>query len=137
MSDSKGLKCIINGIFFNSISKAAKYFNINPNTLRYKISKSENNEIILNQDKIKINGIEFNTISEASIYFNIPESTISYRIKNGIGLTSESKTKKVNCEIDGIIYKSIGEAVKLLNIPENTLRYRLKSDSFPNYKLIR
>lgn len=135
ITKSIGIKCIINGISFDSISKAAKYFNINPNTLRYKLNLTKDKNIQL-KDKIKINDLLFDTITEASLFFNIPESTLSYRLKNNIEITTNIKNKKVKCKINGVIYNSIGEAVKLLSIPENTLRYRLNSNSFEEYVIL-
>jgi len=92
MRELRGKKCIINGIEFDTIIDASKYFNIPQNTLSNKLKNNDN--IYINLEKIIINGMEFKTISEASKYFNISYTTLSYRIKNNLLLFVKTNKEK-------------------------------------------
>lgn len=88
MRATRGKKCTINDIEFETILDASIYFNIPQNTLSYKLKN--NNNIYINLDKIIINKLEFKTLTEASRYFNIPITTLKYRIKNNIEIIKKT-----------------------------------------------
>lgn len=91
---SNGIKIIIDGIIYNSMTEASKKLNLNINTIskrvksndtkfdNYNYTENKNGIISSNGIKIMIDNITYNSMTEAGIKLNLDKQTISRRVKS-------------------------------------------------------
>ncbi len=134
-SSNKPVKCILEGIEFNSMSEAGRYFGVSSVTIKRKIESGEHvkpeikeKEII----KLKIEGIEFDTIKNAADYFKIEEATLGYRLRKGLDPIKDNLKKK-KIKINEMEFDSVTSAIKELGIPKTTLMRKLKDENEINF----
>lgn len=135
---NQNVKCIIDGITYNSIGEASRNLGIPFRNIRHRLNskniKYNNYSYIDKQNPVRskrnlchsksciINGVEYQSIRDAAKALNVHPSTLSYRLKN-----KPLSKKDKSCVINNVTYKSISEASRVLGISHSTLSYRLKN----------
>lgn len=83
-------ECIVNGINFDSIAEASRFYGVNLSSVRDKIRKNNCSvekaihDLLI--DKIIINGLEFKNVGEVCKYFKISRATINKYIEKGCSI---------------------------------------------------
>lgn len=120
------------GMQFETLSEAARYFEISRDRLDYQIKKyGPNDERILDIPKkkyITIQGKRFKTWTKAGQYFNIAPRTLHYRAeKYGYNNPTTISKKRLHkgLTINDKHFNTIREAAEHFNLKPNTLKGRL------------
>lgn len=153
---------LVGGTYFESIRKAAEYYDITDGGVAYRcrsnnysewrfkdfdkqVAESFSPEFSSNPISVVIEGVFYESQSGAALAHNIDISTLKKRCrsKSFPGWTCDGVVKEkskdgrpglICVEIKGQRYRSISEASRTLGIQRNTIRQRIYSPDWPDYR---
>ena len=133
----------IEGKTFNSVTEAAKYYNLNCSTVYNRLNRGgwsieEAFELVDIEDskkkakEITVEGKTFDSIAEAAKYYNLAPGTVNTRLNKGwsieeaFGLVERKNESFKPITVNGRTFESIAEACRYYNLKDNTVCARLK-----------
>ncbi len=147
-----GIKFVVGGIEYSSISAAAKAHNVDKRTIATRIKQlgwtPDQAFELVDRPKFIVGLNEFGSVTAASAYYGLSAKAVDSRLRLGwsidetFGLLERSETKKRGrkkgstighlVSIEGVVYQSTSQAAKALNIKLGTFSYRLRKGWTPD-----